>query len=147
MVVPFGIGIGDFFAMLKLGNDVCRSLSTTKEAAADYNAFYASLNSLQSSRRFVFGVLMSSNEHDVDQAVLNGLDFQFRQCKHSLEEFAKLSEKYTQSFSEAGSGSKMRDTRRKVSWAMSHAEMAKKMQADLESHLTAFMIYADALAQ
>jgi hypothetical protein len=151
-MASFGFSVGDFITCLSLVRQITQALRGSTGSVADYKSFLQTLNSL--NQTFTTSELIylqwqndagdpaySSNA----QAMVNGMLFERQQCKLLMERFLKASEPYSDAFLKRLERAIVRCWR-KVTW-LSQKEEIGKLERDLQGHMRAMQIYADALFQ
>jgi hypothetical protein len=121
-------------------------------SVADYKSFLQTLNSLNLT--FTTSELIYLQwQNDVGdpkysrnaQSMVNGMLFERQQCKILMERFLKASEPYSDAFLKRRENAVVRGWR-KVTWLYQTEEISK-LERDLQGHMRAMHIYADALFQ
>jgi hypothetical protein len=151
-MASFGFSVGDFITCLSLVRQVTQALGDSTGSVADYKSFLQTLNSL--NQTFTTSELIylqwqndaaeptySSNA----QAMVNGMLFERQQCKTLMEGFLKASESYNDAFLKRREKTVVRGWR-KVTWLYRKEEISR-LERDLQGHMRAMQIYADALFQ
>lgn len=139
--MSFGYGIGDFLTVAKLAVDIYNALDGRNGAAADYRSLCETLLSLSRAIHAASVVFFnpSNSPHDLD-----GLCRELECCKKLMNEFLDNYKKYTSSLLGTGSERRLKDTWKKITWS-SKTEDVRKLQANLQGHLSALNVYAYAL--
>jgi hypothetical protein len=151
-MASFGFSVGDFIACLSLVRQITQALGDSTGSVADYKSFLQTLNSLNLT--FTTSELIYLQwQNDVGdpkysrnaQAMVNGMLFERQQCKILMERFLKASEPYSDAFLKRRENAVVRGWR-KVTWLYQKEEIGK-LERDLQGHMRAMQIYADALFQ
>jgi hypothetical protein len=151
-MASFGFSVGDFITCLSLVRQITQALRGSTGSVADYKSFLQTLNSL--NQTFTTSELIYLQwQNDVGdpkysssaQAMVNGMLFERQQCKILMERFLKASEPYTDAFLKRRERAVVRGWR-KITW-LSQKEEIGKLERDLQGHMRAMQIYADALFQ
>lgn len=149
MPVPFGFSVGDFLAVGDLARKIAIALDESRGATAEYKALCELLLSLNRSLHATSAIFFSSNKGgrgSSNQALLNGIAFELRCCKQLMDEFLKASRKYTESLLNGNPGRRFKDEWRKITWSLYRTDDVKKLQANLQGHMTAFQMYTFAIS-
>jgi hypothetical protein len=151
-MASFGFSVGDFITCLSLVREITQALRDSTGSVADYKSFLQTLNSLNQS--FTTSELIYLQwQNDVRdpkyssnaQAMINGMLFERQQCKILMERFLKASEPYSDAFLKRHERAVVRGWR-KATW-LSQKEEIRKLERDLQGHMHAMQMYADALFQ
>jgi hypothetical protein len=151
-MASFGFSVGDFITCLSLVRQITQALRDSTGSVADYKSFLQTLNSLNltfTTSEFIY--LQWQNDvgdpkySSNTQAMVNGILFERQQCKILMERFLKASEPYSDAFLKRHERVVVRGWR-KVTW-LSQKEEIGKLERDLQGHMCAMQIYADALFQ
>jgi len=151
-MASFGFSVGDFITCLSLVRQITQALRDSTGSVADYKSFLQTLNSL--NQTFTTSELIYLQwQNDVGdpryssnaQAMVNGMLFERQQCKILMDRFLKASEPYSDAFLKRRENTVVRGWR-KVTWLYQKEEISK-LERDLQGHMRAMQIYADALFQ
>lgn len=130
MSVGFGFSAGDFIAALELVTTVVNALRESGGSSAEYRSLVSQLNTLQTTLLRVKRLELEDNQH----AELIALQQAASQCQRTIDAFWEKIKKYQTSLSIGGSGSRVKDTWRKVKWAIVKKEDLVRFKADLMGH-------------
>lgn len=130
MSVGFGFSVGDFIAGIQLVRDVITSLQASGGSSLEYQALASELFSLERALLEVKSLKYSENQ----SGQLDALKVAATQCQHTIDRFMTKIQKYQPSLTALGSGSKWRDSLRKVQWALCKKEDIAMFQAEISGH-------------
>jgi len=151
-MATFGFSVGDFIACLNLIREVAQALNDSKGSSSEYQSLFQTLASLQQTLAYVEQIYLqwdtpaaSSAYGKPATAMINGIVFERQKCKQLMESFLKSSQPYTDAFVKERGRAIVRNWR-KVTWLFQREEV-NKFEKELQRHLQALRIYADALFQ
>ncbi|KAI8632768.1 hypothetical protein F5Y19DRAFT_462581 [Xylariaceae sp. FL1651] len=171
MAVPFGFSVGDIITVGTLVHNIIRAIDERKGAAADYQSCVSTLRSLYSCINTIKDSLKFTQNasklelHEI--AFINGLMYEMNTCRDLLNVFLKSTFKYTASFLPISEARKLEEAQtviplfregrtsmkrldkiwKKVSWAAFWDEDVRKLERDLQGHLSALQLYETFLQQ
>jgi len=111
----FGFGVGDFIAVGNLAIKTYACLQDSTGSAADYQRLKLASCSFKVTIALVEEHL-TKNPDSLSPPLVNATKRHLSECSALLQKFAETTEKYDASFSTGGSGSKGKDTWRKLKW-------------------------------
>ena len=128
MVLPFGVGVGDFLAILDLIRKVFLALEETCGAAAQYQAIGVLLGSLEKR-------LLRLRDFECDDPELSAaVEVSTAAFKDTLERFRLKMQPYSAALSLDSSASNWRKVLRKVRWSMLDKEVVHDFQSQILLH-------------
>lgn len=130
MSVGFGFSVGDFIAGIQLVRDIITSLQASGGSSLEYQALASELFSLE--RALIEVKSLKCLQDQSDQ--LDALKVAATQCQHTIDRFMTKIQKYQPSLTAQGSGSKWRDSLRKVQWALCKKEDIAAFKAEVSGH-------------
>jgi hypothetical protein len=130
MSVGFGFSAGDFIAALELVTTVVNALRENGSSSAEYQALISQRYTLESALIRVKQLRLDDAQH----AEVIALRQAAAQCQRTIDMFWDKIKKYQPSLRAGGSGSKVKDTWRKVKWAVCKEDDIVKFKADLMAH-------------
>ena len=140
MVVPFGFSVGDCIAVCILIKDAIKALDDYGGSSTEYQEIIRELWALD---RALLEVEMISRSHDAT-AEMNALNHTVKiltdQCKACIQEFLKGLKGHERSLSKNGSGSKWRDAKSKLGWAMLKKDDLARFRSQINGHSSAINI-------
>jgi hypothetical protein len=133
MSAGFGFSVGDFIAGIQLVRDVITSLQASSGSSSAYKALIMELFSLE--RALLEVKALKRFNHTPDQ--VDALKCAASQCQLTIDRFMTKVQKYQPSLNAQGSGSKRRDSLRKVQWALCKKEDVASFKAEISGHAIA----------
>jgi hypothetical protein len=134
MPFPFGVSIGDFIACINLIKTVVESLQEAHGSASKYRGLVASLESLETA-------LIRVKDVDIPNPVLKKeLQHVAIKCRDSLSAFLSKVAKYEASLKLGGSASCIKDSIRKIQWAVYAKEDVAFFQDEISAHMQAIVV-------
>ena len=130
MPVPFGVSVGDFIATVTFVRDILKALNDTHGAGAQFRAIEATLKGVEDSLRGLESVECDQEELS---AALTQATNRLQACAAS---FIQQNAKFTPSMQLGGSGSKLKDSLRRIQWALTKKEDVASFQAEILGHAT-----------
>jgi len=113
--MSFGFSVGDFITVGNLAIKTYTCLQDSTGSAADYQRLKLASSSLKTTIGFV-DKLLTENPGSLSEPLVNATKKHLSECYALLQNFAEITKKYDTSFSTGGSGSKAKDTCRKLKW-------------------------------
>lgn len=133
MPFPFGVSVGDFIACIELINTVINCLDQSNGSDSRFRDVITSLKSLEIALMQVNNIATSSN----DEAALRQVAIQ---CRSTLSGFLDKIKKYQPSFQLGGSGNHLKDSLRKVQWALYTKDDIAHFQLEIRGHVDSILI-------
>jgi hypothetical protein len=130
MSVGFGFSAGDFIAGIQLVRDVIASLQSSAGSASEYQALIYELFTLERALLEV----KSLRFEDCEAAQLDALKAAATHCQSTIDRFLAKIKKYQPSLNAQGSGSRIRDSLRKIQWALCSKADLGVFQAEVRGH-------------
>jgi hypothetical protein len=130
MSVGFGFSAGDFIAALDLVTTIVSALRESGGSSAEYQALVSQLYTLETALLRVKRLELDESQY----AEVIALRQAAAQCQTTIDAFWKKIQKYQPSLREGGSGSRVKDSWRKVKWAVCKKEDVLKFKTDLMGH-------------
>ena len=130
MSAGFGFSTGDFIAALELVSTVLNALRESGGSSTEYQALISQLYTLETALLRVKRLDLD----DVQHAEAIALRQAASQCQRTIDAFLAKIAKYQPSLRAGGSGNTVRDTWRKVKWALCRKEDVVRLRADLLAH-------------
>lgn len=130
MSVGFGFSAGDFIAAISLVSTVIDALRDSGDSSSEYRALIAQLYTLETA-------LLRVKQFDLDgeqHAEIIALRQAASQCQNTIDGFLEKIKKYQPSLRTGGSGSRVKDSWKKVKWALCKKDDLAKFKADLVAH-------------
>lgn len=128
MPFPFGVSIGDFIVCIDLIKTVIQSLQEAYGSGDQYRGLLRSLQSLESA------LLLVRNVKAYDPVAQTALHRAIIQCRATLSKFLEKIEKYHPSLKLGGSINCLKDSIRKIQWALYAKEDIAVFQAEISGH-------------
>lgn len=128
MPFPFGVSIGDFIVCIDLIKTVIQSLQEAYGSGDQYRGLLRSLQSLESA------LLLVRNVKAYDPVAQTALHRATIQCRATLSKFLEKIEKYHPSLKLGGSINCLKDSIRKIQWALYAKEDIAVFQAEISGH-------------
>ncbi|MAD87605.1 MAG: hypothetical protein CL912_31995 [Deltaproteobacteria bacterium] len=132
--IPFGFSAGDVIAVCIHVKDVIKALDDVQGASAEYQQLCRELWSLD---RALLEVELLSRTCDTS-IELNALSCTTRrvveQCKECMVSFLRKLKSYNRSLREGGSGDRIRDTGKKIKWALTQKEEIARFRTEINGH-------------
>jgi hypothetical protein len=136
MTVPFGFSIGDFVAGIGLVRDVVDALGTASTSTTRYHGLVYELFSLERALLEVKAL----NLGDSKPPQLDALHCAATQCQRTIDTLLEKVKKYQPNLTARGSGSKWKDTLRKVQWALLTDNDLERFRAEIHGHSSSITI-------
>ena len=137
MPVPFGFSVGDCISVCILIKDAIRALDSTRGSSAEYQEIVRELWTLDRALLEVVSLAQSFET----TAELNALSHTARrtaeQCKTCIEGFLGGLKGHERALREGGSGSKIKDIKGKLGWALCGRENLARFRAEINGHSSA----------
>lgn len=130
MSVGFGFSAGDFIAGIQLVRQVTSSLQSSAGSALEYRTLVNELFSLERAMLEVKALRIE----DYEAAKLDALKYAATQCQATVDLFLAKIRKYQPSLNAQGSGSKVRDSIRKIQWALCTKPDLDAFRAEVIGH-------------
>ncbi|KIM96182.1 hypothetical protein OIDMADRAFT_44912 [Oidiodendron maius Zn] len=130
MSAGFGFSTGDFIAAVELVSTVLNALRESGGSSTEYQALISQLYTLETALLRVKRLDLD----DVQHAEAIALRQAASQCQRTIDAFLAKIAKYQPSLRAGGSGNTVRDTWRKVKWALCRKEDVVRLRADLLAH-------------
>jgi chromosome segregation ATPase len=130
MSLGFGFSVGDFIAGIQLVRDVISSLQSSAGSALEYQTLIAELFTLE---RALLEVKALRYE-DCDATQLDALKCAATQCQSTIDKFLAKVKKYQPSLNAQGSSSKVKDSLRKIQWALCEKADLETFKAEVRGH-------------
>ncbi|GAB7328780.1 hypothetical protein MBLNU13_g00675t2 [Cladosporium sp. NU13] len=134
MPFPFGVSIGDFIVCIDLIKTVVESLQEAHGSASKYRGLVASLESLETALVRVRDVKIH------DPVLKQELQHVATKCRNSLSAFLAKVAKYEPSLKLGGSASCIKDSIRKIQWAVYAKEDIAFFQDEISAHMQAIVV-------
>jgi hypothetical protein len=134
MPIPFGVSIGDFIVCAELIRTVIESLKDAHGSSSQYRGLLHSLQSLESGLNWVRDI----QAHD--PALSIALHEVAIKCRISLSTFLAKVEKYQPSLKLGGSTNCLKDSIRKIQWAVYAKEDIAHFEAEINGHVHAVVM-------
>ena len=139
--MPFAPSLGDIIALSILIKDLIKALEESRGSSAEYQDCVRKLWALNRVVREVEAICKSDKttiklnaHHETLLCIAN-------QCKGSIENFVKDIRKFGRSLRKGGSGSRMRDTLRKVQWQILRSDELAKITAEVGHYCSVFSLH------
>jgi hypothetical protein len=119
MVVFFG-SLGDILAIAQLEFNLAKTLSASRGSSAEYQELISELHSLSSALEGLHRQLSDQppNRLHLDYSTENAIKFSLEKCRTLMNDFHERVKGYEKALQKGGSGSKMRDSWRKIGWGI-----------------------------
>jgi histidinol dehydrogenase len=130
MSVGFGFSAGDFISALELVTTVVNALRESGESSTEYQALIKQLYTLESALIRVKQLELDDAQH----AEVVALRQAAAQCQNTIDAFLEKIKSYQPSLRAGGSGSRVKDSWRKIKWALCKKEDVVRFKADLMAH-------------
>lgn len=129
MPLPIGVSVGDFIACITLIKNIIDSLKDSQGSSAKYRGLINSLEGLEAALSKVKDLETSNlrERHALEEAS--------RQCGYTLSAFLAKIEKYQPNLKVGGSGSRLKDSLRKIQWALYTKDDIAHFQAEIRGHV------------
>lgn len=132
--MSFGFSIGDFVAVGKLVIEIGSALRESTGASAEYQSVLLRLDSLMNTLRIAELSILSTQ---LPQSATNAIKKHLERCAEHLRKFSAAVEKHKKSLSKGRSGSRVKDSWRKMGWALFTKEEVKEIDGDLRGDIGA----------
>lgn len=139
--MSFGWSVGDVVATIQLVVKITNALQDSTGSSSQYRGIINELNSLNSALVKVKDIRLEGPQQH-QQIALFGAALQ---CRQTIDGFMEKVEKYMSSLGEVGSGSKVRDSWRKVQWSLCSQKEVDRFRASLNAHTSAISIMLQAI--
>jgi len=133
MPFPFGVSVGDFIACIELINTIISCLDQSHGSDARFRDVLRSLKSLEIALTEVKKITVSSN----DEVALRQVSMQ---CRNTLSTFLDKVKKYQPNLQLGGSGNRLKDSLRKVQWALYTKDDIAHFQLEIRGHVDSILI-------
>jgi hypothetical protein len=133
--MSFGFSVGDFIAMGNFAIKTYTCLQDSTGSVADYQRLNLAFSSLKVTIALV-DELLTNNPGSLSPLFVNATKMHLSECSALLQNFAEITKKYDTSFSTGGSGSKTKDTWRKLKWG-SIKDDTREIFRCLQGHIEA----------
>lgn len=133
MPFPFRVSVGDFIACIELTNTIINCLDQFHGSDARFRGVLRSLKSLEIALTEVNKITVSSN----DEVALRQVSMQ---CRNTLSTFLNKVKKYQPSLQLGGSGNHLKDSLRKVQWALYTKDDIAHFQVEIRGHVDSILI-------
>jgi hypothetical protein len=130
MSVGFGFSAGDFIAALDLVTTIVSALRESGGSSTEYQALVSQLYTLETALLRVKRLELDESQY----AEVIALRQAAAQCQTTIDAFWKKIQKYQPSLGEGGSGNRVKDSWRKVKWAVCKKDDLLKFKMDLLGH-------------
>lgn len=141
MPVPFGVSVGDSIACVALVHTVILAWEDSHGAGSRFRGVVASLKGLESA-------LGQVNEIRVAYpAQLGELFAASTRCQKTIEAFLDKTAKYHASLKSGGSGNVLKDSLRKVQWALYSKEDVAHFRGEINEHIQTIQLLLQTLQQ
>jgi hypothetical protein len=131
MSVGFGFSAGDFISALELVTTVVNALRKSGDSSTEYQTLIKQLYTLESALIRVKQLKLDHAQH----AEVVALRQAAAQCQNTIDMFWEKIKKYQPSLRARGSGSRVKDSWRKIKWALCKKEDVVKFKVDLMAHI------------
>ncbi len=128
--MSFGFSAGDFISALELVTTVVNALRESGGSSAEYHALIKQLYALESALIRVKQLEVDDAQH----AEVVALRQAAAQCQNTIDTFWEKIKKYQPSLRAGGSGSRVKDSWKKIKWVWCKKEDVVKFKADLMAH-------------
>ena len=136
MPVAFGFSIGDFIAALELVGTVIDALRESSNSGASFRSLLNELYALETALLHVKRLDME--DYSTVKAI--SLRQAASQCRHTIDDFWKKTQKYQPHLQSGGTNSKVKDAWYKVKWALCAKEDLEKFRAEIRGHTSSLNI-------
>jgi hypothetical protein len=130
MSIGFGFSVGDFISAIELVGTVIGALRESDDSSTEYQALITQLYTLETALLRVKGLELDDSQHGEVIALRQAA----AQCQGTIDGFLQKIEKYQPSLRVGGSGRRIKDSWRKVKWALCKREDLVRFKADLMAH-------------
>ena len=127
--MSFGFSVGDFIAVGKLIVQISSALHESTGASAEYQSLLLRLDNLMETLRIADRSIRGSQ---LQISAANAILMHLSQCSAHLRKLNTIIEKHRKTLSKGGSGSKIRDSWRKIGWSLFTKEEIKEIDNALE---------------
>jgi hypothetical protein len=131
MSVGFGFSVGDFIAGIQLVRDVITSLQSGAGSVLEYQTLIYELFTLERALLEVKSLRFDYCE----AAQLDVLKYAATQCQSTIDCFLANIKIYQPSLNAQGSGSKVRDSIRRIQWALCEKADLEVFKAEVRGHV------------
>jgi chromosome segregation ATPase len=132
-MIPFSVG--DFISSLSLVRDLIKALEQGAGSAQEYRDLIRELYSLERA-------LLEVKHLNVDESLQhrkNAIKQVACQCQEMITSFLSKINKYQSALRINGSGNVLKDTLRKMQWALFKAEDIRKFRAQISGHWSSLL--------
>jgi hypothetical protein len=137
MPIPFGVSVGDFISVSILIKDVVEALDSSAGSSSEYQEVIRELWALD---RALMGVVDLARTFETT-VELNALSYTTRitadQCLLCMKAFLENIQAYEKPLSEGRSGSRLRNAKGKVKWALLKRDDLQRFRAEINTHTLA----------
>ncbi|KAL2064339.1 hypothetical protein VTL71DRAFT_4833 [Oculimacula yallundae] len=130
MSVGFGFSAGDFIAALNLVSTVVDALRDSGDSSTEYRELISQLYTLETALISVKRIELNDTQHAEHIALMQAAS----QCQRTIDAFWEKIKKYQPSLKTGGTGSRVKDSWRKVRWAVCRKEDLRAFKANLMGH-------------
>ena len=132
--MSFGFSLGDFIAVSKLIAQIGSALRESTRASAEYQSILLRLDSLVHTLRTAELSVIGAQ---LPPSATNAIRKHLEQCAEHLRKFNTAIEKHKKTLSKGGSGSRVKDSWRKIGWALFTREEIKEIDDALRGGIGA----------
>ncbi|THH03786.1 hypothetical protein EW146_g10344 [Bondarzewia mesenterica] len=148
--MPFSFGsFGDIVSLASLTREVIKALNESRGSSAEYRNLIAELRSLSSSLDALHRHLSVRGPIRLEYSAENGIKFALSRCQFLITDFYQRMRGYQNSLQRGGSGSRMRDSWRKIGWSIFKREEVidlKRKLADQKNTIVLMLSMSDGAA-
>jgi Fungal N-terminal domain of STAND proteins len=137
MSIGFGFSVGDFISGIQLVREVISSLQSSAGSALEYRTLIYELFALERALLEVKAIKFE----DCEAAQLDALQCAATQCQSTIDRFRVKVRKYQPSLNAQGSGSKVRDSFRKIQWALCEKVDLEVFKAEIRGHASSINLF------